>query len=152
MSKTMRQGFLLVLLGGLLCAQPAISAEKTYYRWLDERGNPVHSDRPPADGTDYEVVETGSSIVREVKGDTGAVPAETTPRVGNRFDTVDKQEMEVIQRNPEICARAQSNLETLNSTARVRIRGEDGEMRFLTEEEIESQRQKARDAITVHCE
>jgi len=102
--------------------------------------------------TQYTVIAHQRTALREVKGDTGAVPAETTPRVGNRFDTVDKQEMEVIQRNPEICARAQSNLETLNSTARVRIRGEDGEMRFLTEEEIESQRQKARDAITVHCE
>ena len=148
----MQRGFLVILIGGLLSTQSAFSAEKTYYRWLDERGNPVHSDRPPPTGTDYEVVETGSSFVREVPGNAGAVPAETTPRVGNEFNTVDKQEMEVVKRNPEICERAQSNLETLNSTARVRIRGDDGQFRYLTEEEIESQRQKARDAVTVHCD
>ena len=61
-------------------------AGETYYRWFDDRGNPVHSDRPPEGGTDYEVISTKSKLKRVVSGDEGAVPAEITPSAGNQFE------------------------------------------------------------------
>ena len=127
------------------------TAENTHYRWVDERGNPVHSDRPPEDGRDYEVITTGSSLVREVQGTQGAVPPETEPRVGNEFEQTDK-EMSVVKKNPEYCERARKNLEVLTSTARIRVRDANGEFRFLDEEEMTTQREKAEDSIAVHCD
>lgn len=144
---------LAVTLLSVLASLPA-SAERTYYRWLDDRGDPVHSDRPPPAGVDYEVVSTETTMIRRVPGEEGAVPAETTPRVGNEFDAVDatKEHMEVIKKNPEYCKRAQENLETLNSAAKIRIRDEEnGEYRTLNAEEIEAQRTKAKDTMAVHC-
>ncbi len=154
MISMMQKGIFATAVISLLALAHNASAQNVYYRWMDDRGNPVHSDRPPPQGVDYEVVKTGSSTVREVPATAGAVPAETSPRVGNEFDPVDKdkQNLEVIPRNPEICERAQANLGTLNSTARVRIRDDNGEYRFLTEEELDAQRKKAQDAIKVHCE
>ena len=138
----------------IVAAMPTQAAD-TYYRWKDERGKLVVSDRPPPDpNTEYEVVSQRSTLVRRVQPGEGAVPPEVTPRPGNEFEQVDTRvEIEAVKKNPESCARAKANLETLNTTARIRIRDkETGELRFISEEEKDVQRQKARDTIRVHCE
>lgn len=126
------------------------AAEKTYYRWQDDRGYPVHSDRPPPAGIDYEVVSTKSNMIRQVDGDDGAVPATTQPTASNRFEQVEAKKVEA-KKNPEFCSRAQQNLETLETKARISIRDGDGEVRFLSEEEKENERAKARVQIASQC-
>ena len=128
------------------------SAGETYYRWQDERGNPVHSDRPPPKGVDYEVVSTGSSLIRPVEAEQGAVPAETVPRVGNDFEQVDTNKEVAVEKNPEHCQKAQDNLATLSRNGRIRLRNDQGEYRYIDEEEKDSQRQKAADAVDAYCE
>jgi len=137
----------ILALGGLYS-----SAEEVLYRWVDDRGDPVHSDRPPPEGTDYEVISTQSTLVRPVEARQGAVPREVEPRVGNEFEPVDTEEKEP-RKNPEFCQRARDNLETLNTRPRLRVRdSETGEYKFLDEEEKEQRRQQARDAIEFYCE
>ena len=147
---------LAVLLTAVLLLPTPSSASDTYYRWKDEQGKLVVSDRPPTDeGVEYEVVSPRSTLVRRVSPGEGAVPAEVNPRPGNEFEQVDtrREQLEVIPKNPESCARARANMETLNTSARIRIRDmQTGELRFISEEEKETQRQKARDIIRVHCE
>ena len=136
-------------MAALIC-MPAL-AGKNHYRWIDDRGNPVHSDRPPPKGVDYEVISTGSSMVREVEAEEGAVPAEIEPTVGNEFEQVDTARKEMVK-NPEFCQRGRENLETLNSVARIRLRDDNGEIRYLSEEEKEEQRRRAEETIAAHCE
>lgn len=124
---------------------------ETYYRWNDDRGNPVHSDRPPPKGVAYEVVSTESSLIRPVEADSGAVPKKLTPTPSNDFEPVETREV-LIEKNPEYCARAQENLYMLDKVARIRIRNDQGEYRYIDEEEKEIQRQNAMDAIALHCE
>jgi len=131
---------------------PTMADDRTYYRWSDERGNPVHSDRPPPEGTDYEVVSTGSSRVRKVDAEEGAVPAETKSVPGNEFDTFETAKAETPKKNSEYCARAQDNLNTLNSAARIRIRDSEGDFTYLTTEEKAEEKAKALDLIAAHCE
>lgn len=143
-----------MLTGVLLClalSNMATSAGKDHYRWIDERGDPVHSDRPPPKGMDYEVISTGSSLVREVDGESGAVPAEVQPRVGNEFDQVDTAK-KGVEKNTEYCQRARDNLATLNSAARIRLRDDQGNYRYIDEEEKAEQRKSAQDMISAHCE
>jgi len=128
----------------------ASAAGATYYRWQDDRGNLVHSDRPPPRGTAYEVISTQSSLVRRVGADEGAVPATTQPTVGNDFEQVAKNK-EAIKRNPEQCKRARENLDTLNTKVDIQIRNDQGELRPLNEEEKEAQRKQAQATIDVHC-
>nr|WP_241262736.1 DUF4124 domain-containing protein [Parahaliea mediterranea] len=136
----------------LACTSPGASADKSYYRWLDDRGNPVHSDRPPPAGTPYEVISAGSSLKRVVTPDEGAVPPEVKPRVGNEFEQVDtKAKEEQFEKNPELCELARSNLSTLNSAARVRLRDENGELVFLSDEQKAAEVAKAEQMIDVHC-
>ena len=152
-----RRSFLatLSLLLALAVGAPAPDADaaETYYRWKDERGKLVVSDRPPTDpDIEYEVVSQRTSLVRRVRPGEGAVPPEVTPRPGNRFEQVETGDP-MVEKNPEACARARTNLETLDTSARIRIRDPDtGEMRFLTEEEKVTQRERAEETIRAHCE
>lgn len=147
--------FATLLTAVLLLGYGVAEAAGSYYRWRDADGKLVVSDRPPSDQSlSYEVVNTGSPMVRRVPPGQGAVPPEITPRPGNDFDPVDAQaESDGVQKNPESCARARANLDTLESAARIRLRDEEsGELRFISDEERETQRQKALDIIRVHCE
>lgn len=127
------------------------SLGETYYRWTDDRGNPVHSDRPPPEGIDYEVMSTQSTLMRSVEGDKGAVPKKVKPTVSNDFEPVQTRKV-MVEKNPEYCQRARKNLETLNGPARIRLRNDQGEYRYISEEEKAEQRQLAMDSISVHCE
>ncbi len=139
-----------VAAAALVLGSASASADGTYYRWLDERGTPVNSDRPPPAGTPYDVVSTKSKLKREVGAGEGAVPATVEPSVGNEFEPV-KTQAEPVKKNPEQCKRAQENLETLNTKVRIQIRNDQGELRPLSEEEKEEQRKQAMDTIKVHC-
>lgn len=142
---------LVALLSVLGSLSSAAQADTVLYRWLDDRGQPVHSDRPPPAGTDYEVISTRSSLVRPVDGGEGAVPPEVEPRVGNEFEPVSKAPPK-SEKNPELCQRARDNLQTLDTRARIRVRNDQGEYHFLDEEEKEQRREEARDAITRFCD
>ena len=147
--------FKLILGTGLLCLATAgaslATANTVHYRWLDDRGNPVHSDRPPPEGTDYEVVSTGSGLKRVVSSDEGAVPAEVKPRVGNEFTQVDTNEDARSKKNPELCQRARDNLEALSGDTKVQMLDDQGETRMLSDEEIIAEREKAESLVKVYC-
>ena len=140
---------MLVAIMALTCQA---QANETHYRWTDSRGNPVHSDRPPPKGTDYEVVTSGTSLVRKVDSAEGAVPAKTTPTVSNNFEPVDTAKANKRIKNPENCQRARDNLTTLDSRARIRMRNDQGETYILTEEDKEDKRAEARRVIELECE
>lgn len=128
------------------------TAAETLYRWVDERGDPVHSDRPPPKGVEYEVISTSSSYKRVVSAEEGAVPLETSPRVGNDFVRVNTEEAERRKKNPEYCKQARQNLETLSSSEQVKMRNDQGEIRVLTAEQMAQQRARAQSQIDLYCE
>ena len=125
-------------------------AGTNHYRWIDDRGHPVHSDRPPPKGVDYEVITTGSGLVRQVEAEEGAVPAEIEPRVGNDFQQTDTTK-KTVEKNPEYCERARQNIQSLDTHARIRVRNEQGEYHWLSQEEKDAQREEAEATISIHC-
>ncbi|MBT5005843.1 MAG: DUF4124 domain-containing protein, partial [Halieaceae bacterium] len=60
------------LLTAITCFSAYSLADTIHYRWLNERGFTVYSDRPPPEGVNYEVVSSESNLKRMVDGDTGA--------------------------------------------------------------------------------
>lgn len=141
-----------IYLGLLLLALGSSAASaQVYYRWIDERGNLAHSDRPPQ-GFDYEVISARSSLKRIVRAKEGAVPAEITPRAGKRFEAVERNSADqVTKKNPELCARGRSNISSLNSGSDIKLRDNNGELRFLSEEEKSAQLAQAQVMIKAHC-
>lgn len=141
----------LALCAAMLASSVPTSAQQVYYRWINERGHPMLSDRPPPKGIDYEVISTGSKFKRPVDAEEGAVPPEVEPSPGNDFEKVATEEKKV-EKNPEFCQRARDNLETLNTSARIKMRNEAGELAYIDEEEKERQRKRALDNIKIHCD
>lgn len=144
------KAIVLATAAGMLASSLSMAAGQTYYRWKDDRGNVYHSDRPPPKGTEYEVVSTKSYDIRRVEGDEGAVPLDTTPEPGNEFETFPKEET-APKKSAEMCARAQENLATLQNGGRIRLRDENGEFRFLSEEEKADQMTRAQAVIDQNC-
>ena len=57
-----------------------------------------------------------------------------------------------VEKNPEYCERARQNLETLAKDIRIRMRDENGEYYYLSEEQKAEQRRNAEAAIAEHCD
>jgi hypothetical protein len=146
-----RASFAATLLALLATSATQSMADTNHYRWIDDRGNPVYSDRAPPKGVDYEVVTAGSGLKRVVEAEEGAVPPEVEPSVGNEFEQVDTAAVRRTKKNPELCERARQNLEALTSSEQVKVRNDQGEVRLLTPEEMEVQRQTAEAQISVYC-
>ncbi len=136
----------------MVAIAPSVAAGEVYYRWIDDRGHPVHSDRPPPRGVDYEVISTSQGLKRRVDADEGAVPLEVESTPGNEFEEVAKHTAKGIAKNPERCRRAQENLATLDSKDFIRLRDEQGELRLLTEEEKAKHRALAVENVEMHCD
>jgi hypothetical protein len=139
-----------VLAALLTFATSFASASEKVYRWKDEAGNPVNSDRPPAEGIEYETISTSSSMVHAVDTKEGAPPAAVTPQAGAE-GTPAASIPPKIEKNPEFCQRAKDNLTALDSNVRIQMRNEQGEVHYLTMEEREVQRKQAMDTIKIHC-
>lgn len=130
------------------------NAAGTYYRWIDESGTPVNSDRPPPVGTDYEVVSTSTNKMQQQATNSGAEPAVTTdkPAAAKAADSGPLVVENQTQKNPEYCATAKQNLSALNTSARIRVSDGNGNYRYIDEKEKESQRVVAEATIAQHCE
>jgi hypothetical protein len=127
-------------------------AGTAYYRWTDERGNTIHSDRPPPTGVDYEVARTGSSFKRPVSSGEGAVPLATEPGGDSQLEQADDSSKARSQKDPELCARARDNLDALTNSDRVTMRNEKGEVHVLTAQEIKMSIETTHGQIDAYCE
>ena len=137
---------LVLLIAGSLAAVAATN----YYRWIDERGNTIHSDRPPPTGVDYEVVRTGASFK-----DSGASAEDTTESAtenGADNGTAQANNLSKSQKNPELCESAKGNLDALTNSDRVTMRNAKGEVHVLTAEEIKVSIKTTRGQIDAFCE
>lgn len=140
------------LVSGLLLGTMTATADTVIYRWNDEQGNPVVSDRAPPPGVEFERITTRSSLVSPVEDTAPATPAPPPPRSAPPAKTQPpKTEKTIFKKNPEYCAHARKNLETLQ-LARIRFTDENGVYRFMTEEDKEAERKNALEIIEMHCE
>ena len=124
-------------------------ADATYYQWVDDSGAAVHSDRPPPEGVEYEIISTSSNLIKTVSFEDGLAPSAVDSPAG---DSVNSEEASQSTKGLELCKRATTNLETLTNSDKVKVRNDEGEVRFLSPEEIEVQRQTAQAQIGVYCE
>jgi hypothetical protein len=148
--------FLALVLVGISLPTTVLAIEKGYYKWVDRGGRPQHSDRPPPPGIEYDFVsmETGLSrrvTLDEMKATDGTVPSAPRNSTSKKKKAVPTGAQIAAEKNPQLCDHARANLDTLNSKARVRIRDDKGDIRYLTPDEKDVQRQKAQDLIAVHC-
>lgn len=134
---------LILSLLGLLASSQALTAPEKVYKWTDEKGQVHYSERPPF-GTQAEAIkpETGHSEPVNY----GATADDKT-KEEKTADTGKKG-----LKDPERCDAARKNLDTLKTYARIRIKGEDGQLRYLTPDEQQQKTNEAAKAIEESCE
>jgi predicted O-methyltransferase YrrM len=135
-------------------------ADQTYYRWTDDSGNLVMSDRPPErPDIAYETIATQGSSLRRPR----ARPAPDPSVAGTASGSASAQpssgpaprpapQVAAAERDPELCKQARENLQILEIKPRIRAYNDQGELEYLTPEEIEEEKRRTRLTIETHCE
>jgi len=136
----------------MACSGSSIGASETYYRWNDASGNPVNSDRPPPVGVEYDVITTNTSLKRRENSMDDAPSAESSALNSKLEGETPTAQTPVTTKNPEACKQARLNLETLTTSARIRVADGNGNYRYLNEDEKETQRNNAEAVIARDCE
>lgn len=121
------------------------------YRWVNQQGNEVFSDRPPPAGTDYEVISEAPGLKRVAPDETESAPAAAKAGASEHTTRVDATEAQHSKKDPELCKRAQADLQVLSGDTRVKVRDKEGKEKFLSDEEVIVQREKARAEVSVYC-
>ena len=141
----------------VLQGQPA-DASPTY-RWVDDNGNPVLSDRPPKTGIPYtEVgVDTGFRRYPKPVASDNAEPGGQTPAGSASVSTLasstgaEANPTQVVAADPALCEQAKDNIFKLETFPRMRVRDDDGEVRFMSDEERATQLATAYKVRDANC-
>lgn len=126
------------------------SAAEEVFKWVDENGLTHYSALPPKNKKARIVkTQTGHSEPVSYKNskpaDESSSPAQESPV------TTPAAPSNIPQKDPERCTAARKNLETLQNHARVRIKGDDGQLRYLTPNEHGQKMANAQKAIDESC-
>lgn len=126
------------------------------YKWIDEEGITHYGEQAPAD-YEYELVTTSGAPPADAEKAKARLQKMRAAREEQKEKTLDyaaqqKQRDEEAKIRTENCDSAKSNLKTIEENARVRVLGEDGEFRYLSEEERQQQIDRAKEIISNNCD
>ncbi len=121
-------------------------------KWVDETGQIHYGDSPPA--------TTQTEAIRISRPPSN--PGKALPRLNDTKESETKATSEPqTAQNPapetppdvakDICEKAQKDLKTLNRTSNVRLKMDDGTVRYMTEEEIEARKKLSEEDIEQFC-
>jgi len=135
--------FLLTAICLLFCTQ-SIAAGKVY-KWTDEKDQ-VHYGQQPPTNTPKEVIkiktETAHSDPSPSQLAPESKPAAAEPVAEKKDDPL---------KDPARCEAARKNVETLKTYSHIRIKGDDGQYRYLTPDEQKQKLDEASLAVTQSC-
>lgn len=145
--------FLTVLLAAA-CLFPALAAAESVYKWTDDEGNTHFGDRQPVGRQAESVnIRTGQS---QNGGSSSSARQQLEQIDERRAQENAEQEQSAAeqarqQQRQRNCETARNNLNILQAGGRIQTRGEDGERRYLSEEEIEQKRQQFQAIADDNC-
>ena len=129
------------------------------YRWNETVGGKTitHYSQQPPEGRQSECVQVTTGTRSLVNP--GEAPAETSgskPASGGQANAAPANKPKGMQgvpdKDPAKCKEAQDAKSVLDSHARIREKGDNGEYRYLTPDEIGEQKKLADETIGVYCE
>ncbi|MBE0486706.1 DUF4124 domain-containing protein [Marinobacter sp.] len=144
----------ILMLTILVAATPGFAGAASVYKWTDDSGVTHFGDRQPTGQNSEQVnVRSGTS---QSSGNQRQSPQQ-------QLNQLQEQQQERQQRREESaveearrkqreanCATARSNLDIIRSNARIQIE-ENGEMRYLSTEEIADQRRRLEEVAAENC-
>lgn len=135
---------LALCLACIFAASKGFSATDKVYKWTDAKGHTHYAQRPPLD-TKTETIRPATGHSEPVKYETPSATTNTQPETNN------SNTVAINKFNAERCEKARQNAEVLNTTARIRVKGDDGEYSYLSTEERAQKLDEANQAIKESC-
>ncbi|GGY77413.1 hypothetical protein GCM10011613_22450 [Cellvibrio zantedeschiae] len=127
----------------MLAWNSSFAATEKVYKWTDGKGQVHYSQRPP--------LNTQTEVVKPQTGHSDPVEYKTAPPPSTNNEV--KPEIQAPSlKDKDRCEGARKASDTLKTFARVRIKGENGEYRYLTPDEQQQKIVEANKAIEESCE
>lgn len=154
----MRQVLVIALIASLT---PCLVMAAEIYRWTDEAGNTHYSENPPQ-GVDAQPMNIQTRSPKPANSDnsqakSGSGADNQGGASGEAGDGNEKAEegkqpdsKAVAEARRENCEAAREALEMLENNARVQVE-EDGERRYLSQEEMEAERERYEEIRDENC-
>lgn len=143
-------------LGVLVWAGSNSAIAADLYRWQDANGNPVISDRPPPAGTPYTTLNGSKYGVKGRRTSVRPPPPSTANRASPQASKEPAPQIievpVVREADPSKCEAAKENQFKLSNFPRIRVQDDNGVVRFLSHEEIQTQIETANRAIERYCD
>ncbi|MDL0433427.1 DUF4124 domain-containing protein [Marinobacter sp. TBZ242] len=142
----------ILTLAVLLAVAPTMSSAASVYKWTDEEGVTHFGDRQPTGQQAESVsIRTGKRSENNRQSPQERVEALENREAENAERQKETAQEEARRKQREAnCETARSNLSILKRNSRIRVE-EDGEQRYLSEEEIEEQRKKFEEIAEENC-
>jgi len=134
-----------LLLAGTLIAVSA--GADIYYKW-DKDGITQYTKEKPRDVPSEEIRTAGSKAPGASSSDAEATASTAAPSAGS---TKGSEPAPAVKKNAETCKHAKTNLETLQSTAIVRMKDEYGKEVVMDDKQRDEQIKRAQEAIKTNC-
>lgn len=132
---------------GLLLAGTIVTfstSAELYYKW-DKDGITQYTKEKPRDVPSEEVRTLGGKSPGA--SSRPAAPSAAAPATSN----AGSGEAAAVKKDPKVCEQAKANLETLQSTAIVRMKDEYGNETVMDDKQREDQLKRAQEAIKINC-
>ncbi|MDG9670402.1 DUF4124 domain-containing protein [Hahella sp. CR1] len=130
----------------------SLSFASGVYKWTDENGVIHYSDKKPDFKASSEInVQTGSQTKDRQSLQDQDQKLNDQQELERLREQQASENAVAAEEQKEICKTLKSNLETLNNSARIRQKQEDGTERFMTPEEILQQRKDTQARVDKEC-
>lgn len=141
---------LMILTGSLLLALSTSAMASQIYKWVDDQGV-THFGAQPPQGQDATSINTATPPPRAP----APAPAPAAPSDDAQQKTIDdKVKDQVVKQEAErkkYCESARTNLAQLENNPRVRIEGDNGELRRIGEDERQQRITELKKSIDETC-
>lgn len=121
------------------CFISASNMAEEYYKWVDEQGVTHYGEQAPKN--------TDASKGRTQTGHSTHTPYEVKEKATETASTASTDGL----KDPERCKSAKSNLDIINTSSRIKVKGDDGEFSYLSPDEIAKRKKEAQQAAKESC-
>lgn len=135
------------------------NAQARVYKSVDKDGNVTYSQTKPTDNENVETIKTpkakpAPTPVETPNPATAASPEadseaqKESPEIAEKNKQIEAENAEIKKQN---CANSKSRLADLNSAGRIKFTGEDGNLKWASEEEVQARRDELQANVDKWC-
>lgn len=122
------------------------------YKWTDSEGKVHYSDKKPANSSAKSIkVRTQKSAGSASNVQEQAQELEQKQQQELEAKAEDLQKSAEQRKNDKRCQALRDNLKKMNENSRIKIKGDDGELRYLSPEEIDERKRDYQEMLEQSC-